>query len=164
MRGRPARGATVPTALTAPCPAPVRGVAQRGRLRRRSRAASGGCAPGPGWGEGWRGRRPGRGTAGRDAVGARCGPGSPPPRPLCRGRRALGRQVGIWSLAASVPPAAPRWTWLLAPPRGSRGLCSPNPCLAGEQGANLGFEFRLGSESAHPWVVAFGVYASGNPP
>ena len=38
-----------------------------------SSVASGGCARVRGWGEGWRGRRPVRGTVGLGAGGARSG-------------------------------------------------------------------------------------------
>lgn len=64
---------TVPTALTAPWPPWFVLWPTRGPCKRASLAASGGCARDRGWGEGWRGRRPGRGTVDPGAGGARNG-------------------------------------------------------------------------------------------
>lgn len=66
--GATSPGATVPTALTASSPPWSDAWRTRGPCKRASAAASGGCAGVRGWGEGWRGRRPGRGTSGRALV------------------------------------------------------------------------------------------------
>lgn len=71
--GATSPGATVPTALTAPSPPWSDAWPTRGPCKRASAAASGGCAGVRGWGEGWRGRRPGRGTLGQGAGGAKSG-------------------------------------------------------------------------------------------
>lgn len=100
--GAASPGVTVPTALTALSTPWSEVWPTGGAWKEASRAVSGGCVRVRGRGEGWRGRRPGRGTVGPGAGGARSGSveggsgePSPHPSPITSAGKVVRSRVGF---------------------------------------------------------------------